>query len=61
MPQLTLTEEEAAALGDVLSSFLSDLRVEIHHTDQHDFREELKQTEAMLKRVLGQLTSPTVS
>jgi hypothetical protein len=53
--QITLTPEEAATLRDVLSSYLSDLRMEVADTDSSQFRENLKREEAMLKRLLQQL------
>jgi hypothetical protein len=37
MAQITLTQEEAATLREVLSSHLSDLRMEIADTDSSQF------------------------
>lgn len=59
MVQLNLTAEEAAATGEVLESYLSDLRMEIADTDAMDFRERLKQREAFLKKLLGTLRGGT--
>jgi hypothetical protein len=53
--QLNLTTEEADMLKEILTSFLSDLRMEIADTDSMDFREELKKKEILLKRLLGDL------
>jgi hypothetical protein len=52
---ITLTQEEATALKDVLSHYLSDLRMEIADTDSMRFREGLKRKEVMLKKLLQQL------
>ena len=65
MAQITLTQEEAAALRGVLNSYLSDLRMEVADTDSMQFREGLKRQEALLKNILqqldGQLASPGAS
>jgi hypothetical protein len=52
---IELTAEEAATLSRVLSSYLSDLRMEVAGTDRMDFREALKEEEAFLKKLLVQL------
>jgi hypothetical protein len=63
--QITLTQAEAAALREMLSSYLSDLRMEVADTDSMQFREGLKRQEALLKNILqqldGQLASPGAS
>jgi hypothetical protein len=53
--QITLTQEEAAQLREVLNSYLSDLRMEIADTDSMPFREDLKRQEVLLKKLLQQL------
>jgi hypothetical protein len=53
--QITLTQEEAAALRGMLSSYLSDLRMEIADTDSLQFRENLKREEVLLRKLLQQL------
>jgi hypothetical protein len=55
MPDLKLTDDEAETLHGVLSEYLSDLRMEIADTDSFDFREALKRTEALLKRLIADL------
>ncbi|HSF30670.1 MAG TPA: hypothetical protein VLK82_09410 [Candidatus Tectomicrobia bacterium] len=55
MVQIILTHEEAATLRNVLSSYVSDLRMEVANTDSRPFREHLKRDEAMLKKLLQQL------
>ena len=42
MVDLKLTNEEAEDLKEVLTNYVSDLRMEIADTDQYDFREGLK-------------------
>jgi hypothetical protein len=59
--QITLTQEEAAALRGVLSSYLSDLRMEIADTDAMQFREDLKRQEELLKKLLRQLDAELAS
>jgi hypothetical protein len=55
MIQLTLTAAETVMLAEILESYRSDLRMEIADTDAMDFREQLKQREAFLDKVLRQL------
>ena len=55
MIQLNLTDTEAVTLREVLESYLSDLRMEIADTDQMDFRENLKQKEVVLKKIIEAL------
>ena len=61
MVQLVLTAEEAALLGEILTSYLSDLRMEIADTEAMDLRETLKQREVFLKRLLQTLSQEQVS
>ncbi len=55
MPDLRLSDDDARALREVLSSYLSDLRMEIAGTERFELREQLKNTEALLKRLIEQL------
>lgn len=55
MIELDLDHEEQAILSMVLESYLSDLRMEISHTDRQDFREMLKERKAVLMKVLEAL------
>ena len=61
MAQITMTQAEAAALREILSSYLSDLRMEIADTDSMQFREGLKRREALLKKLLEQLDAAVAS
>jgi hypothetical protein len=59
--QLTITQAEAGTLREILSSFLSDLRMEIADTDSMSFREGLKRQEDLLKKLLDQLDGALAS
>ena len=52
--QITLTQEEAAALRGALSSDVSDRRMEIAHTDSWQWRQGLKREAVLLKKLLEQ-------
>lgn len=53
--ELRLDSNQATMLGEILESYLGDLRAEIANTDSADFREHLKLRETLIKDVLGQL------
>lgn len=55
MKTLELSEAECAELKSILTSYLSDLRMEIADTDNFDFRENLKRREVFLKKLLDSL------
>jgi hypothetical protein len=55
MVHLDLTPEDAEVLGETLTSFLSDLRMEIADTDSMDYRDMLKARKAILVKVLDAL------
>jgi hypothetical protein len=59
--QLTMTQAEVRTLREILSSFLSDLRMEIADTDSMSFREGLKRQEDLLKKLLDQLDAGLAS
>lgn len=52
MLQLELSTTEAKTLREVLESFLSDLHLEIAHTDSADFRDMLKERKQVILKVL---------
>jgi len=56
MIDMKLTNEEAEELKDVLTSYVSDLRMEIADTDNYEFRETLKKKEKFLKDVISRLS-----
>ena len=52
---LTLTDEQRDMLQGILTSYLSDLRMEVADTDSFEFRQGLKHKEAFLKDLLARL------
>lgn len=55
MAILTLTTQEQQILVEMLETEIPDLREEIWHTDDHDYRERLKAREIMLKELQQKL------
>ena len=55
MLQLSMIDEDAGMLREVLDAKLVELRREISHTDSPRFRETLYRVEGMLSRLLAQL------
>ncbi len=55
MPQITISDQDATILRELLNAKLMDMRRETPHTDSRRFRETLYQVEGMLQRVLDQL------
>ena len=55
--ELNLSEEEFKSLLNVLERYISDLNVEIAHTDSREFREDLKNERTSIQKVLDQLKS----
>jgi hypothetical protein len=53
--QLNLDESEVAALLDVLSSYIPELREEIGKTEDYDMREDLKAQERKLIGIVTKL------
>ena len=54
-----LTEQERDELRLALRIYVTDLRMEISHTDRYEFREELKAKRAILEEVLRRLGGAT--
>lgn len=61
MPLIELSSNEAEMLQMILENCLSDLRMEISHTDSMDFREHLKERKVLLEKVLQALEAPAKS
>jgi hypothetical protein len=55
MTKLELSADEAKVLTDVLSNYVSDLRMEIADTDSKDYREKLKKKEELLNNLVTRL------
>ncbi len=52
---LELTDKEKNALVEVLKDYIPELRGEIASGGKHDFKEELKVEESVLKAILEKL------
>jgi hypothetical protein len=52
---LTLTNQETQYLLELLEREIPNLREEIHHTDDHDYRESLKERERFAKALVEKL------
>ena len=55
MPRLELEDREAYVLRRTLEEYVSDLRMEVANTDSQDVRDDLKETERILKSVIDRL------
>lgn len=55
MPTLNLNAQETRILAEVLTDYVSDLRMEIANTDSLEVRDELKEREVFLKSLLSRL------
>jgi hypothetical protein len=51
MCQFVLSSEEVSLMQELLDSGLRELRDEIRHTDSRNYREMLKEREAMLQKL----------
>ncbi len=56
--KLELNPEELKILERVVEMYSSELRVEIQHTDNPEFRSKLKEEKMMLAGLLGRLKNP---
>ena len=53
--QLSLNEEEALTLRDLLGDYLPELRMEVARTEARDFRHLLLKRQELVERLLEQL------
>jgi hypothetical protein len=53
--QLTLTEQEAEILRELLHDYLPELKMEVARTDQRELRHHLAQREDLAERLLADL------
>ena len=51
MTQLALTDKQQQVLRELLEITLSDLSMEISHTDQMDYRDQLKERREILTSI----------
>ena len=54
---IELTHEEAEALRDLLQQRVKELDTEINRTDSIMFKEELRQLDRTIERVLGEVST----
>lgn len=52
---LALTDDEVTALASLIKDKLGDLAGEVYKTEDYDYRQELKQHEALLRSILAKL------
>lgn len=57
---LTLSDEEAETLRRALSSYVSDLRMEIRDTERLQMRQRLKLDARQIEGMLRRLSAPAV-
>ena len=53
--ELTLQPEEATLLTQILTNYVSDLRMEISNTDSYKLRQQLQRDEATIKGIIARL------
>jgi hypothetical protein len=60
MQTLELNAEEFELLCDLVHRGISEIDIEVSHTDTHQFRDMLKQRRAILQRLLAKLGAEPV-
>ena len=55
MVQLQLTDDEAGILLSLIENYMPELEVEIHRTEEHEFREALEKKEKFLHDMIRRL------
>lgn len=58
---ITLNAAETVMLQEMLQHQLSELRMEISHTDRMDYREKLKERKRVLRKILDALHTEPVA
>jgi hypothetical protein len=58
MNTVILTDQEFEYLRELLQREIPNLRDEIRHTDDHDYREFLKERELLVKALVGKIGTP---
>ena len=53
MLHIDLTVEERELLESMLDACLTDLRAEVSNTARHDYKQMLKQREALLRKIIA--------
>jgi hypothetical protein len=57
--QIDLTADEAAVVTEILENARGELREQIYKAELSDYKEELKQREAVLASILMRLGAPS--
>lgn len=55
MIRVDLTAEERDVLHNMLSNYVSDIRMEIADTDRQDFREMIRKRKEILQKIINAL------
>jgi len=55
MVELKLTDDEAKTLLNLIENYMPELEVEIHRTEEHEFREALEKKEKLLEDMVRRL------
>jgi predicted RNA binding protein with dsRBD fold (UPF0201 family) len=55
MVDLKLTDDEAKMLLNLIQNYMPELEVEIHRTEEHEFREALEEKERFLREMARRL------
>lgn len=55
MVDLKLTDDEAKMLLNLIQNYMPQLEVEIHRTEEHEFREALEEKERFLREMAKRL------
>jgi hypothetical protein len=59
---IELTNEEQELLHSFLASNVTDIRAEIHHTDDYNYKEELRRQKGIFEHLIAKInTSAEVS
>jgi len=56
-----LTAEEKDVLRDVLTHEIETIKIEVFHTDTHEFKEMLKRRRVVLEQLLDKMNAASVS
>ena len=55
MVQVQFTDEEAGLLLNLIQNYMPELEVEIHRTEEHEFRQALEKKEKFLRDMVRRL------
>jgi hypothetical protein len=58
MTTIQLNDQETELLHSILRNSLSELEMEIVHTDRKEFRDYLKSKESLLRRLIAEAERP---